>query len=77
MTKKAMTNQAMIQILIANELNEWNSLMFNTWFHGEDSKEAAASHSAWSVLSTTLFQLGIEPYAGSKRRNTITISKPV
>jgi hypothetical protein len=75
MTKKAMTKQAMIQILIAEELKAWNSLMFNTWFHGEDSKEAAASHSAWSVLSTTLFQLGISEYQGAGRRSTITLPK--
>ena len=77
MTKKQLTKQAMIQILIAEELKEWNSLMFNTWYYGEDSKEVAGSRSAWSVLSTTLFQLGIEPYSGVNRRSTITLPKPV
>jgi hypothetical protein len=75
MTKRQITKQAMIQVIITEELNAWNSLMFDNWYYGDDSREAYGSRNAWSVLSTTLFQLGISEYQGAGRRSTITLPK--
>jgi hypothetical protein len=75
MTKKQMTKQAMIQVLLSEELRSWNTLMFDIWYYGDDSKEVAGSRSAWSVLSTTLFQLHIQPIQGPERRNMIMTPK--
>jgi hypothetical protein len=77
MTKKQMTKKAMIQVLITEELNAWNSLMFDNWYYGDDSKEVAGSRSAWSVLSSTLYHMGITEYQGVNRRSSITLPKPV
>ena len=75
--KRQMTKQAMIQVLIAEELAAWNSLMFDQWYYGEDACESRASRSVWCVLHSTLYQLHIPQYEGPKRRSTITIAKTV
>lgn len=77
MTKRQMTKQAMIQVIIAEELRAWNSLMFDNWYYGSDSREAYGSRNAWSVLSTTLLNMGIAEYQGSQRRTTIDLPSPV
>lgn len=73
--KTKVTKQAMIQVLIAEELRTWNTLMFDIWYYGETSREAAASRNAWSVMHTTLFQLCIPAKQGPERRDMITIPK--
>lgn len=75
--KRQITKQAMIQVLLAEELAAWNMLMFDHWYHGEDSCETRASRSVWCVLSSTLYQLGIPQYEGEKRRSPITTSRTV
>ena len=75
--KRQMTKQAMIQVLIAEELSAWNMLMFDQWYYGEDACESRASRSVWSVLHSTLYQLSIPQYEGPKRRSTITIARTV
>jgi hypothetical protein len=77
MTKRQITKQAMIQVIITEELNAWNSLMFDNWYYGSDSREAYGSRNAWSVLSTTLSNIGVAEYQGAKRRTTIDIPRPV
>ena len=77
MTKRQITKQAMIQVIIAEELRAWNSLMFDNWYYGHDSREAYGSRNAWSVLSTTLLNMGIAEYQGANRRNTIDLPSPV
>jgi hypothetical protein len=77
MTKRQLTKQAMIQVLVAEELAAWNMLMFDQWYYGEASCEARASRSVWSVLNSTLYQIGISQYEGPKRRGPIRIAKTV
>ena len=77
MTKRQMTKQAMIQVIVAEELRAWNSLMFDVWYYGDDSREAYGSRNAWSVLSTTLLSIGVAEYQGANRRSTITLPRPV
>jgi hypothetical protein len=77
MTKKQITKQAMIQVLIAEELSAWNMLMFDQWYYGEDACQARASRSVWAVLNSTLYQLGIPQYEGEKRRGRISIARTV
>ena len=77
MTKRQITKLAMIQVIITEELNAWNSLMFDNWYYGSDSREAYGSRNAWSVLSTTLHNIGVTEYRGAKRHNTIDIPRPV
>jgi len=75
--KTRVTKQAMIQLIITEELNAWNSLMFDIWYYGDDSREAYGSRNAWSVLSITLHNIGVSEYQGVKRRNMIDIPRPV
>lgn len=75
MTKKQMTKQAMIQVLINEELKAWNGLMYANWYYEAESPDIKMARREWSVLSTTLYQLGIEQYQGPKRLNTIALPK--
>ena len=77
MTRRQMTKQAMVQVIIAAELNAWNTLMFDIWFYGADSREAYGSRNAWSALHTTLHNIGVSEYQGAKRRNMIDLPSPV
>lgn len=76
-TKKQMTKQAMIQVLITAELNAWNGLMYANWYYAEEAPEVKMARREWSVLSNTLYLIGVEADHSSKRLSTISIPREV
>ena len=76
-TKKQMTKQAMIQVLVDEERKAWNGLMYAIWYYAEEAAEVKMARREWSVLSNTLYLLGVEADHGSKRLSTISIPREV
>ena len=76
-TKKQMTKQAMIQVLVDEERKAWNGLMYAIWYYAEEAPEVKLARREWSVLSNTLYLLGVEADHSTKRLSTINIPSPV
>ena len=77
MTKRQLTKQAMIQVLVAEERKAWNGLMYANWYYAEEAPEVKMARREWSVLSSTLFAIGVEADYSSKRLSTISVPRPV
>ena len=76
-TKKQMTKKAMIQLLVDEERKAWNGLMYATWYYAEEATEVKIARREWSVLSSTLFAIGVDADYSSKRLASIALPKPV
>jgi len=76
-TKIKVTKQAMIQVIMAEELRLWNSLMFDIWYYGEGTPEVIASRRAWIVMTSTMLNLGIPTDHGPEHQAPITIPRIV
>ena len=76
-TKKQMTKKAMIQVLVDEERKAWNGLMYAIWFYAEEAPEVKMARREWSVLSSTLFTIGVDAEYGPNRLATINLPKPV